>query len=99
MDMDDALKHMPMDEMNDFELRYAELKNIEWVLIDMHSVIEGGEAREDYETTLASHHFTEIDDYLSHRLSRVRDAIEWMFSSRDLFKFMGRRNSVKEKGD
>lgn len=77
---------MPEEEMSEFELQFAELKHIEWILVDMHATIEGGEAREDFETTAASHHFTEIDDYLAHRIQRVRLQIESLFVVRNIFE-------------
>jgi len=83
-EMNDRMKGMDYEDMTEFERKYAEMKDIEWALMDMHSVIEGGEAREDYETTLASHHFREIDDYIRHRLSRVQSELKWHIQRKHL---------------
>ena len=88
-EMDERLRTMPTDEMTAFEREYDEMRCIHWTLLEMHAIIEGGEAREDYETTAAGWHFTEIDDFLDHRLNRVRDAIEYKFRLKDLGLLLG----------
>ncbi len=86
-DLEASLESKPEEEMTDFELRFMELRDIEWTLREMHSVIEGGEAREDYETIRASHHFNEIDDWIAHRIYRVRSEIKNLIAWKNVFTY------------
>ena len=81
----DNLVDMPEDEMTDDQRWLTDMFNIEYTLVDMHACIEGGEAREDYDTSPASWHFMEVDDFLSRRIERVRDGIRWHFQMKALF--------------